>query len=132
MKAQFLTSLNVEKLTPGVWKLLQPLKFYSEILGRTIIIPSGFVTDFASVPRYLPLTYSFTGNREHEAAVVHDFLYQTHECENRKQADNVFLEAMKASEGDNDLSNNLMYFGVRMFGYFSWRSGPKRLKILKN
>lgn len=43
--------------------------------GFNIIVPSGFYTDFASVPRS-PLTYKFFGKFNQEA-VVHDYLYRT-------------------------------------------------------
>ncbi len=56
-----------------VWKLLADLVF---ILGnRKFIIPAGFETDFASVPR-VPIAYMLWGDRAHREAVLHDYCYR--------------------------------------------------------
>jgi len=34
------------------WKLLEPLE-YEVFPGHTLIVPAGFITDFASVPRWI-------------------------------------------------------------------------------
>ncbi len=89
--AAFLTPLRVEWVDPRTWRLLEALVYESDRLGRAITVPGGFCTDFASVPR-LPLAYLVAGGRATRAAVVHDYLYQTHE-EPRDVADDVFEEA---------------------------------------
>lgn len=43
----------------------------------TIVVPIGFVTDFASIPRFLWSIYPPTG-RYQRAAVLHDWLYVSH------------------------------------------------------
>jgi hypothetical protein len=55
--------------------LLQPIVYETEF--GVITIPAGFVTDFASIPRFLWSIYPPTG-RYQEAAVVHDWLYVCH------------------------------------------------------
>lgn len=42
-----------------------------------IVVPEGFITDFASIPRFLWSIYPPTG-RYQEAAVIHDWLYICH------------------------------------------------------
>src|SRR5258708_6192683 len=76
--AEFKTKLVVEELDDKTWKLKEDLYYTSDILG-VIYVPAGFVTDFASVPR-LPFAYLLAGDTAHQAAVVHDYLYQTHAC----------------------------------------------------
>ncbi len=109
----FTTELQVRQLKSGWWKrtweLIAPLKFKSNIAGD-IVVPIGFVTDFASVPR-LPLVWWLAGATAQRAAVVHDYLYRKGKF-NRKIADRVFREAMQAS-GLNIVHRNLMYLGVR-------------------
>lgn len=51
--------------------LIQPLIFFSETYGLHTV-PTGFITNFANVPR-LPLMYLFFGNTAHAAAVMHDW-----------------------------------------------------------
>jgi hypothetical protein len=55
--------------------LLAPLVYYSGFLARTIIVPTGFITDLASIPRALYIALPPIGAYD-KAAVVHDFLYQ--------------------------------------------------------
>ncbi len=77
------------------WRLLEPLIFESAIVG-TVLVPAGFTTDFASVPR-LPVAYLLAGDAADAAAVVHDYLYRTAVVE-RSSADDVFAEAMEYPE----------------------------------
>jgi hypothetical protein len=114
MSARFLTVLQVERVAGArEWVLTSELAFSSDVLDRLIIVPIGFVTDFASVPR-LPLAYWLFGGLADEAAVVHDFLYSTGLC-SRKQADEVFAEASRAC-GVSAFQRGAMWLGVRLFG----------------
>jgi hypothetical protein len=61
-----------------------------------IIIPAGYQTDLASVPR-IPGIYWRTGNTAVLPAIVHDYLYEHgHPDLTRKAADDVFLEIGRA------------------------------------
>jgi hypothetical protein len=89
----------------------------SEGSGDTITVPEGFQTDFASVPRlfwWIIPTWGSYGN----AAVIHDFLYQNG-LRTRKEADDIFLEAMGVL-GTSWLTRHIMYWAVRIFGYFAY------------
>jgi len=122
--ARFLTPLQGEWLEDDVqFKLLAPLIYQSDIAGQTFIIPAGFVTDFASVPR-VPIIYGLFGDRAHHESVPHDFIYQTH-ITTRALADKVFLEAMKARE-KSEFVRFGMYWGVVLGGASSYKSGPSR------
>jgi hypothetical protein len=99
------------------WKLIHRLVFVSDDIGE-IIVPAGFETDFASVPR-LPLVYMTTGDTARQAAVVHDYLYSIAQHP-RKVADEVFLDAMKVS-GVPWIKAHLMYRAVRLFGWMHYQ-----------
>lgn len=122
--ARFLTPLRVEAIEDassdgrGTWRLLDDLLYDSPAAQRTIAVPSGFVTDFASVPR-VPLAFWLTGGTGHKAAVVHDWLYTTHTLP-RDTADAVFREALKAS-GVPAWRAWLMHAGVRIGGSGPWQ-----------
>lgn len=126
--AEFLTKLVVESINDDTWRVAEALQYKSDIVGL-VCVPMGFVTDFASVPR-LPLAYLLAGNTAHEAAVVHDFLYQTHTC-SKSQADRTFREAMGVT-GVAAWRKNLMYVAVSLGGWPAWWSGLKRYKKLGN
>lgn len=139
--SKFLTHLE------GRWEddderfvILKDLVYQSDLLGATIRVPAGFVTDFASVPR-VPVAYWLFGDRAHHESVVHDFLYQTHEVKTtvsgvpgrfevtRGTADKVFLEAMR-SRGKSKFVQYGMYWGVVMGGRSSYKTGPERYQQL--
>lgn len=125
----FLTALEVAKLPDGQWRLLAPLRYLSAVLGVQIEVPAGTVTDLASVPR-LPLAFLLAGDSAHEAAVLHDHLYQTHPC-TRRQADAVLDEAM-AVTGEPAWRRWLMWSAVRAVGGWAWYTGPRRYSALRN
>ncbi len=134
MEAKFWTRLEVEFLDDDTAELKTELTYQSKRLDAIVSVPTGFVTDFASVPR-LPITFALTGGKARQAAVIHDFLYQTHKVGGnlirRRDADLTFLEAMKVTDIPAWRAE-LMFLGVRLGGLMSWISGPSRFKVLGN
>lgn len=114
--SRFLTPLRAEK-SGGTWTILQPLIYESSAAQRLFIVPEGFVTDFASVPR-IPLAFLLTGDSAHEAAVVHDWLYRENTV-TRELADKIFQEAAHVS-GEPGWKAWLMWVGVRVGGWVAW------------
>lgn len=114
--SRFLTPLRAEK-SSKTWCILQPLIYESDVAQKVFIVPEGFVTDFASVPR-IPLAFLLTGDSAHEAAVVHDFAYSRQNI-SRSLADAVFREAMQVT-GEPGWKSWLMWVGVRMGGWIAW------------
>lgn len=122
MKSKFLTALKVEYLDDGPWwRILSPFVYYSEMLDTEIVVPKGFVLDFASVPR-VPVAYWLFGSRANGPAAVHDLLYRWGEY-SRSIADSVFLEAM-AVDGYSVFTRYPMYWGVVLGGYWSYKATP--------
>lgn len=127
--SRFVTDLDVRKQLldgsadkRGTWRLLATLVYESDLLKRAVLVPGGFVTDFASVPR-LPVAFLLAGNCGHEAAVVHDWLYTSHEVD-RRTADAVFREAVLAG-GDPGWRAWLMWLGVRVGGAGPYGDAPQ-------
>ena len=113
--SEFRTSLIVMMVNndPEKWRLVVPLVYSSDLLGL-IVVPVGFETDFASVPR-LPVLFFLAGGFAKAPSVVHDFLYSEHNNFTREQADAAFLEAMEV-DGISTWRRNGMYQAVRLFG----------------
>lgn len=124
--ARFVTTLQGEWLDDNRFRLMTPLVYESDIMGM-VMVPAGFVTDFASVPR-VPIVYMLFGDRAHHESVPHDFFYQTH-IVTKAVADKVFLEAMKA-RGKSWFIRYAMYLGVVLGGASSYASGPSRYTVL--
>jgi len=128
----FLTPLDVRVQPSGkTFKLLYPFTYRYRRLGRkfTLTVPAGFETDFASIPQPFHVIISKLG-RHNKAAVIHDAIYQgAHKLQSslgypmvftRRQADLIFLDGME-DLGVPVWKRYVMYFGVRLGGFFSWR-----------
>lgn len=121
----FLTRLcleNADDTDDGQWILTRELIYQSDVAGCTIIVPSGFRTDLASVPR-LPIVFLLTGDTSREAACVHDWLYTSHQV-SRAMADAVLREASAATSVPA-WRRWLMWAGVRAFGGSHWEPDEK-------
>ena len=119
-KSKFKTNLAVNMKSDSIWILDEPLIYHSDKLGSDIIIPRGFETDFASVPR-VPVIYSLWGDRVHREPVLHDYLYRTDSVPvvPRKIADYLFREALIAT-GKPFYISHCMWAGVRIGGGSSY------------
>ena len=93
-----------------------------------VVVPAGFVTDFASTPRALWSVIPPTG-RYQLAAVVHDFLYWDQACE-REQADAIFRVAM-AESNVKPFERDLMWQAVRRFGLSAWNDNAVAKQVGK-
>jgi hypothetical protein len=113
----FLTPLRMEKTDGDRWILTDALIYQSDVANQTFVVPRGFETDLASVPR-LPVIFWLTGATSEKAAVVHDWLYSTRTVP-RKMADDVLAEASKAM-GVPAWRRGLMWLGVRLGGGAYW------------
>ena len=102
------------------WTLEADFEYYTDINQERIYIkiPSGFRTDFASIPK---IFHSFIEDKDkyNKAAVVHDWLYNT-KMFDRKTSDKIFLEAMFVL-GINKFKAYIFYYAVRLFGWIRWR-----------
>jgi hypothetical protein len=103
--------IRVEFVDGRLWKVIEEYRW------RFVIVPAGFLTDFASTPRALWWWLPPTG-RYAPAAVVHDYLYVVG-VTTREVADRLFLEGM-AELGVNAVRRRLMYWAVRLFGADQW------------
>ena len=92
--------------------------------GISIRVPAGYVTDFASVPRYFWRVFPPTG-RYNRAAIVHDYLYTSSTVCSRFLADSLFRELMYHLEVPM-WRRVLMYYAVRLGGKPGWRQSGEQ------
>lgn len=116
--------------------------------GLTIEVPTGFETDFASIPwfaRWLIPTWG----RHTNAAIIHDYLYRGGRIvpgpvplnqggikgirtqfnlelplPTRKQADRIMLEGMEVM-GVRKWRRLVIYAGLRIGGWWAWRKSRR-------
>lgn len=108
-----------------VVKTLEPLEYRvgSEDSDVVVCVPTGFETDFASIPRGFRNLFPALG-RWARPAIIHDYLYAT-KGENgrftRAEADAIFREAMEVV-GVPAWRRAIMYRAVRIGGAGGWGS----------
>lgn len=112
----FRTPLIFQDLGNCRFQLTAPL-VYDVSVKQRIVVPAGFVTDLASIPRALYLTTPQIGNYD-APAVVHDFLY-AQQITTRAEADGIFRQAM-SDAGVGRYTRTKMWLAVRLFGGSIW------------
>lgn len=109
------------------WVLVEDLTYDSSSCGL-IVVPAGFLTDFASTPAALWSRIPPWGVYG-PATVLHDFVYLMHGTGRRdmtrEQADNLLLEAMDVLTVPEPL-RSIIYDGVRIGGQSGWDEDGRR------
>jgi hypothetical protein len=113
-------AMSQENFADGTyWMLDTPLEYHPGHTPRAVVVPAGFVHDFASVPDAVtPLVPKY--GPYNRAAIVHDFLYWAQPC-TRLQSDNIFLIAMIEARV-SPWRRWGIFKGVRLGGWPSWSS----------
>ena len=123
--SRFTTTLKTEQTDRRTYTLLADLVLADED-ERTIIVPAGFVTDFASIKvlhnAFLFVLFALVSGYGNYAATVHDWLYE-HGSLTRNEADAVLYRALRA-EGVARWRAWLMWAGVRIGGAKQYNSTP--------
>ena len=113
-----------------MWRVLEPLNFHSEKFNKDYVVPAGFLSDLASVPR-VPIAWLAAGGAGNAAAIVHDWLYnygvKFKQIADRAEADEIFFEAMVDCRVP--LWRAWVMFGaVRRFGAAHFNDGSGAVK----
>lgn len=111
MIVEFLSALVVEKLAGKFWRLRAP--FHARCGGDLVVVPDGYTTDLATVPR-VPIIFLAFGAIGEKAATLHDFLYGQG-AHPRSWCDEVLRDAL-AAEGVSWWRRQAMYRAVRIAG----------------
>jgi hypothetical protein len=88
-----------------------------------IIVPKGFVTDFASIPKPLWSLGLSPEGQYTRAAVIHDYLYWAQGC-TRAQSDHLLVIAMKES-AVGSFDEFVIFEGVDIGGSGAWLTNAK-------
>ena len=90
-------------------------RLYRPVVGDQsgLVVPEGFITDLASVPRTLWTIYPPHG-KYLRAAIIHDYMYHT-AFKSKKHADVCFYRNMR-KYGVGRIDAKIMYRAVRSFG----------------
>jgi hypothetical protein len=99
------------------WIVRQPLRYRIGASAEEIVVPVGFVTDFASIPPALQSIIRQNGPYI-LPAVVHDYLYWAQRC-TRPQSDQIFLLAMIENKV-GAVHRTAIHGAVVAAGSFAW------------
>ncbi len=125
---EFLDGIEVKFLPDGNAVLMSRLNYY---IGRKkanlrIVVPKGFMTDFASIPWVVQWLVRKHGPHN-GPAVLHDWLYQTHKV-GFWLANAIMYDAMVEARVVY-WRRALIYFAVSTpFAAYAYWTGPSRLK----
>lgn len=103
--------------------VMQPFGYRNDRTGRELWVPAAYVTDFASIPRIGRWLIPPFG-RHAIAAVVHDWLYSVGEPGQRREADDIFRDALEEL-GVDITRRNIMHAAVRTFGGKGFDRAPR-------
>ena len=125
--SRFVTTLKTDQTDRRTYKLLDDLVLADEE-QRTIIVPAGFITDFASIQVlhniFLFVLFALVSGYGNYAATIHDWLYLGGQI-SRKEADAVLYRALRA-EGVARWRAYLFWLGVRIGGAKHYTKTPTR------
>ena len=123
--SRFVSTLKTDQTDRRTYKLLDDLVLADDD-ERTIIVPSGFTTDFASIKvlhnAFLFVLFALVSGYGNYAATVHDWLYFSGQV-SRKDADAVLYRALRA-EGIARCRAWLFWAGVRIGGAKQYTKTP--------
>lgn len=107
------------------WRVGRDLVYHAgQLPSREVyVVPRGFCTDLASIPRPLWAVVGHPAGPYRAAAVLHDWLYAV-QVTTRQRADDLFLESMAVLNVDR-WRRMTLWLGVRSGGWVAWRKHAK-------
>jgi hypothetical protein len=96
-----------------LYRVDKPIKI--KVGKDKIIVPKGFKTDLASIPRILWNIYPPQLSNYVMPAIVHDYLYSCPNKRSRQYIDNIFYSLLIHNGVSTEIAVKF-YLGVRLFG----------------
>lgn len=122
-RVEILSDLNTVTLNDSSERLLSD--YYVRLDDDYHLIPAGFVTDLASVPR-IPIAFLCLGGRGKKAAVVHDWLYATG-FYNQRACDFYFYMLLRET-GIGFIAARMFLFGLNIGGFKAYNDYERKRK----
>lgn len=103
--------LDAEYVDGKNWKLINDFSYIDRDNGE-ILVPAGFVTDFASIPKVFWSTFGAPSNYA-PSATIHDYICRN-KIFNRNKCDQIFYRAMIDSDV-NYITAIAFYIAVSLY-----------------
>lgn len=120
MKVEFMAEPCLIPTASGKWKLCDNMIVHVDDTYH--VVPRGFKTDLASVPRLLWSLYSPIDFNSIASGVLHDWHYCCQPNITRKQADLIFYYGLR-EHGMSKGRSSLYYYVVRSWGWLFYSGG---------
>ena len=117
---------KTERLGNRLWVLTK--SFHFSFWSQSYRIPKGFVTDGASCPRVLWNVCAPVAGPFGQGAIIHDWFYNEGPDIPKVLADSLLYTAGR-QRGANWFRAQLVYWGVRIGGEFSYKKGTSLDKL---
>jgi len=112
----FKTLLKIESIRgTDNRKLITPLVWMHPVSFQVIVVPIGFITNYASIPKIVRGFVDNDSGHIRDAAVIHDYLYSCPDA-SRRDADDILRLAMR-DLGASWLKRNVVWLSVRALGW---------------
>lgn len=121
----FTTDLDLIAIAgrPDLWRFGAPLVWTAR--DETIIVPKGFLTDLASIPRAVDWLPNLDRDGiSRRPAALHDWLYGGDRTRGKDAADDL-LRAALVAEGMSNIGAFEYWYAVHKFGLSSWLDDNK-------
>ena len=125
----FLSDLDATPLDDGVhWRLNMGFTYETLMIpaaygAAVFTVPAGFITDFASIPRWLWSVVGAPTGWYTKPSCLHDYCFDTFGIATFAQANALFLESMRLCGHHNALQRWALFRGVSLFGRSSYKGG---------
>jgi hypothetical protein len=117
IRTDFLTPVCIRPYDEYRYVVCEKIRF--TIDGTEYFIPKNFETDLASIPRFVWPYLSPAHSALMRASIVHDWFYRRTCDFNRYETDLIFYHMLR-NDGVSFMTANVMYYGVRLFGWNSY------------
>lgn len=114
---KFTNKLTLTQINKNLWEVDEPFQYHVDN-NEVIWIPKGYLTDGATIPRFLWTIIGHPLQGYAQAAVIHDFCYGKR-LYSRKRSDEIFLEAMAVLEVPR-WKRRVIFRALRLFGWWAW------------
>jgi hypothetical protein len=106
----------------NVYTLLEDLAIVWN--NKVLVVPAGFKSDGASVPRFFwRIVFPPGDSKALRASIAHDFIYRNRPNGwTKNEADKMFYYTLR-EDGVPCINAGIAYLGVRWFGEASWTAG---------
>lgn len=112
---------------PDLWYLGKDLVWKSD--GVTITVPAGFITDDASIPKFLDwVPFLDRQGLSRRPGLAHDAIYSIGRSRGKAWAD-LMLEQFCLAEGMSHFGAGCIYQGVHLCGASSWAADATAGKV---